>query len=186
MQVKQFQINTQFTCLSAEAIMTPPTIISAGAVTSTVITASNGEKNNASKKNPAVTTEANPDLPPTPTPAVDSTNDVVVDVPTIEPTTVADASANNALPARGNISYLSLVLPVSQQQRAFLLYQRNSTNKNVKMTTSISNVKISPKLIIACPNVEAMLGAGLTISLIPFGASINPKIIPTIAVMIIP
>src|SRR5690625_2422862 len=82
-----------------------PTIIKAGAVTSTVITASNGEKNNASKKKPAVTMEAKPVRPPTPTPAVDSTKEVVVEVPTTDPTTVAAESANKALPARGNLLF---------------------------------------------------------------------------------
>src|SRR5699024_12047085 len=66
-----------------------PTIIKAGAVTSTVMTCNNGENSRASRKNAAVTTEANPVRPPTPTPDDDSTYDVVVDVPTIEPTTVA-------------------------------------------------------------------------------------------------
>lgn len=41
-----------------------PTIIKAGAVTSGVTTLKSGEKNNASKKNPAVTTDANPVRPP--------------------------------------------------------------------------------------------------------------------------
>src|SRR5690625_4578178 len=92
----------------AEAIRTP-TIISAGAVTSDVTTLNNGEKNNASRKNPAVTTEAKPDRAPAPTPDDDSTKAVVVDVPTTAPITVADESANNAFPARGSL--LSFINP---------------------------------------------------------------------------
>ena len=49
-----------------------PTIIKAGAVTAGVITPNNGEKNNASKKRTAVTTEANPERAPAATPAEDS------------------------------------------------------------------------------------------------------------------
>jgi len=49
-----------------------PTIIKAGAVTAAVTTLSNGEKNSASKKNPAVTTAVNPERPPAATPADDS------------------------------------------------------------------------------------------------------------------
>ena len=41
-----------------------PTIIKAGAVTAGVTTLNNGEKNSASKKNPAVTTAVNPERPP--------------------------------------------------------------------------------------------------------------------------
>src|SRR5699024_2448049 len=80
-----------------------PTIITTGAVTSGVMIFNNGEKNKANKKNPAVTTEVNPVRPPTPTPAVDSTKEVVVDVPKTDPVTVAAESANNARPALGNL-----------------------------------------------------------------------------------
>src|SRR5690625_873316 len=92
----------------SDADINTPTIINAGAVTSDVTTLSSGEKNNASKKNPAATTAVNPVRPPTPTPAVDSTYEVVVDVPTTAPVTVAAESANKALPARGNLlSFMS-------------------------------------------------------------------------------
>src|SRR5699024_7897170 len=157
----------------------------AGAVTSGVTTLNNGEKNNASRKNPAVTIDANPVLPPTPTPEVDSTKDVVVDVPKIAPATVAVESANRALPARGNL--LSFIKPACVATATSVpAVSKKSTNKNVKITTSICKVKISPKLTNACPNVEDTLGAGLTISPIPVGIAINPKMIPTIDVIIIP
>src|SRR5699024_10158646 len=162
-----------------------PTIINAGAVTSGVITASKGEKNNANKKNPAVTTEANPVRPPTATPDVDSTKEVVVDVPTTDPTTVAAESENNARPARGNL--LSFISPACVATATSVpAVSKKSTNKNVKITTSICRVSISPKLINACPNVEEILGGVLTISLTAVGAPINPKSIPTIDVIIIP
>src|SRR5699024_11769492 len=72
-----------------------PTIISAGAVTSSVTTCNKGEKNSASKKNPAVTTDVNPVSPPNPTPEVESKTEIVVEVPTIAPATVAAESAIN-------------------------------------------------------------------------------------------
>src|SRR5699024_12619863 len=91
-------------CLSAVDINTP-TIIKAEAVTCAVTTLSNGEKNNSKIKNNAANTAVNPVLPPTPTPVVDSTYAVVVEVPTTEPTTVAVESANKARPARGNLPF---------------------------------------------------------------------------------
>ena len=89
-----------------EAAISTPTTIKAGAVTALVITDNNGKKNKANKKQIPVTIAANPVLAPAATPAVDSTNDVVVDVPKIAPTTIARESANNPLPARGS-SFLS-------------------------------------------------------------------------------
>src|SRR5690625_4619406 len=101
--------NLSHSIFFSEADIKTPTIINAGAVTSEVTTLSNGEKNRANKKKPAATTAVNPDRPPTPTPAVDSTYEVVVDVPTIAPVTVAAESANKAFPARGNL--LSFIKP---------------------------------------------------------------------------
>lgn len=57
---------------SVEAINTP-TIIRAGAVTDGVITLSSGEKNNATIKRSAVTTDVKPVRPPAATPEADST-----------------------------------------------------------------------------------------------------------------
>ncbi len=54
-------------------------------------------------KKRAVMTEANPVLPPAPTPAADSTYAVVVDVPKMAPIDVADESASKARPARGSL-----------------------------------------------------------------------------------
>src|SRR5690625_2029234 len=160
-------------------------MIKAGAVTSDVTTLNNGEKNNANKKNPAATTAVNPDRPPTPTPAVDSTYAVVVDVPTTAPVTVAAESANNARPARGNL--LSFINPACEATATKVpAVSKKSTNKNVKITTSICKVKISPKLAKAFPNVGAKLGTSPTTPLIPVGAAINPVIIPTMGVIIIP
>src|SRR5699024_44161 len=121
-----------------------PTIINAGAVTSDVITLNNGEKNNASKKKPAVTTAVKPDRPPAPTPADDSIKDVVVDVPTTAPTTVALESANSAFPARRSL--LSFIKPAWVATATNVpAVSKKSTKRNVKSTTSISVLKRSPK-----------------------------------------
>ena len=73
-----------------------PTIINAGAVTALVTHESNGEKKTDNKKHTPVVTAVKPVLPPTSTPEVDSTNDVTVEVPAIEPITVPIESANKA------------------------------------------------------------------------------------------
>ena len=90
----------QLICLTSVAI-NAPTIISAGAVTSGVITDKMGEKNKAMEKQMAITIDVNPVLPPTATPAEDSTNDAVVEVPNIAPATPDAESARRALPAFG-------------------------------------------------------------------------------------
>src|SRR5699024_7402297 len=134
---------SHFIFLNDEDISTP-TIINAGAVTSGVTTLRSGEKNNAYKKNPAVTTDANPVRAPAPTPDVDSTKEVVVDVPIVAPTTVAVESASNALPARGNLlSFIKFARVATATSVPAV--SKKSTNKKVKITTSISIVKISPK-----------------------------------------
>src|SRR6478609_7448331 len=62
-----------------------PTMISAGAVTADVTTSNKGKKKRDKRKHAAVTSEANPVLAPAATPADDSTKEVTVDVPRIEP-----------------------------------------------------------------------------------------------------
>src|SRR5690625_3974059 len=113
----------------SEVDINTPTIINAGAVTSSVITPKRGEKNSANKKSPPVTTEANPVRPPTPTPAVDSTKDVVVDVPNTAPATVAVESANKAFPARGSL--FSFINPACDATATRVpAVSKKSTNKN--------------------------------------------------------
>ena len=57
----------------------------------------NGEKIVASKNNTPVVTAVKPVRPPTPTPEVDSTKLVTVEVPKAAPATVPIASDNKAL-----------------------------------------------------------------------------------------
>jgi len=113
-----------------------PTTTSAGVVTADVTTSNNGKKNKESKKNPAVTIAAKPERAPAATPADDSTKEVVVDVPKIEPTIEAIESANNALPALGNL--LSFINPAWFATATNVpALSKKSTNRNVKITTSM-------------------------------------------------
>ena len=80
-------------------------------------------------------TAVKPVLPPTSTPEVDSTNDVTVEVPAIEPITVPIESANKA---RSTFSRF----PVSSTKFALLhtatkvpAVSKKSTNNNEKMAT---------------------------------------------------
>ena len=73
-----------------------PTIISAGAVANEGIAVKIGANSIEIKKSIAVVSAVRPVFPPTETPADDSTNVVVVDVPRTAPDEVAIASANNA------------------------------------------------------------------------------------------
>ena len=75
-----------------------PTIINAAEVTSTEITFTSGEKNIATKKQAAMTTDVKPVRPPTAIPADDSTLVAGVDVPKIAPMTPAAESASKPLP----------------------------------------------------------------------------------------
>ena len=87
------------------AAIKTPTTINAGVVTALVTTSINGLKKIANKKQRPVTTLANPVRAHTATPEVDSIYEVVVVVPKIAPTIVANESENSALPARGNLLF---------------------------------------------------------------------------------
>ena len=73
-----------------------PTTISAGAVAKDGIAVKIGAKNIDSTNSTAAVTEVRPVLPPAATPAEDSTNVVVVEVPRTAPAVVATASARSA------------------------------------------------------------------------------------------
>src|SRR5699024_251950 len=103
-------ISSRFHSISpmTETISTP-TMMSAGAVTLAVTTLRSGEKNNDKANRPATTTAVNPVLAPEATPAVDSTNAVVGEVPIMEAKTMEDESASSAGPTR--FIRLSLIRP---------------------------------------------------------------------------
>src|SRR5690606_22385471 len=92
--------SSQFTSASARDITTA-TNRSAAAVAYCGIQPASGEKNSASRKQIAVTTEARPVRPPAVTPAALSIYEVVLDVPSSEPMVVAEESAINACLRRG-------------------------------------------------------------------------------------
>ena len=169
--------------LKEEAIMTP-TIISAGAVTAEVTTDKIGKKNNAKMKHAAVTNEAKPVFAPAATPALDSTKEVVVEVPNTAPTIVAMESETNALPAFGSLPSFTNPAWFATATSVPAL-SKKSTNKNVRIipTIVVDQNELSPNEEKTAPNVGAMLG---TVSTTLWGTSIKPKIMPTTAVMIIP
>ena len=167
----------------SEEHINDPTIISAGAVTADVITVSNGEKNNETKNNPPTTTLENPVFAPTEAPDNDSTYDVVLVVPNIDPIHVAIESANNAFePFSIEPSFLRSPTfePTATNVPAV---SKKSINKKVNITRIISGLNIFPKFLIAAPKVGAIDGG---IDITDVGISISPVIIPTIAVNPIP
>ena len=121
--------------LRDEAINTP-TIIKAGAVTAGVITDNNGKKNSDNKNKIPVTIAAKPVRAPAATPAVDSTKEVVVDVPKIAPATIASESANKPFPARGNV--LPFMIPACLVTATSVpAVSKKATNKKVRITIRI-------------------------------------------------
>ena len=77
-------------------IISTPTYIRAPAVAQFGISAAIGLRNIATKNRTATTKEVNPVLPPSATPAEDSTKVVTVEVPSIAPVQVAIESHSNA------------------------------------------------------------------------------------------
>src|SRR5690606_13004743 len=121
-----------------------PTIIKTGAVTSSVMTESKGEKNSVIKKQMETIIEVNPVRPPTAIPAVDSTNKAVVDVPKIAPSTPDVESATRAFPAL--VILLSFIKPVLLATAINApAVSKKATIKNVKITAMISGEKISSR-----------------------------------------
>jgi hypothetical protein len=78
--------------LPIEPAIIVPTITIAAAVTPAVIRLNNGAKNTDNKNRIPVTTDAKPVLAPAPIPDNDSIYEVVVEVPSTAPTTVAEES----------------------------------------------------------------------------------------------
>ncbi len=119
-----------------------PTIMSAGAVTSGVMTDRIGEKSIATPKHAAMITEVKPVRPPTAMPADDSTKDAVVEVPSTAPATADPASASSARPALGIL--LSFIRPAWLATAISApAVSKKATNKNVKMTARTSGEDIS-------------------------------------------
>lgn len=114
-------------------------MISAGAVANDGIVTNKGEKITATKNNNPVTTAVRPVRPPSATPADDSTNVVVVDVPRIAPADVAIASDKSAGLIFGN-------LPSSSSIPAFVLTPMivpNVSNKSTKRNANTTMMKLT-------------------------------------------
>ena len=86
-----------------------PTIIRAGAVANDGIATKIGAKNIDIRNKTAVVNDVKPVLPPDATPADDSTNVVVVDVPRTAPADVAIASERSAGLIPGSLPFLSSI-----------------------------------------------------------------------------
>ena len=125
-------------------------------------TDNSGEKNRPNKKKIPVVTAVSPERPPTAIPAEDSTYAPTGDVPKSDPASIAVESDANAFPTRGIL--LSFMKPAWLANPTNVpAVSKKVTNKNVKTTTHICSVLISPTCFNATKKVEDMLGAAETI-----------------------
>ena len=116
-----------------------PTIINAGAVANDGIVINNGERTTETRNNKPVTAAVKPVRPPSATPAEDSTNVVVVDVPKIAPADVAIASDIRAGLMLGSF-------PFSSSIPAFVLTPiivPNVSNKSTKRNSNTTIIKLT-------------------------------------------
>ena len=106
--------------------------ISAGAVAKAGTDCANGAKKRHAANSAATVTAVKPVRPPSLIPAPLSMYEVVLDVPTNAPTTVAAESASHAL-SISSTSPSSLILPVRLATEVNVpAVSRKSTNKNAK------------------------------------------------------
>ena len=109
-----------------------PTIISAGAVANDGTAINTGAKNIEMRNRNAVVIAVRPVLPPSATPAEDSTYVVVVDVPSTAPAVVATASARSADLILGSLPFYQAYPPLSLRRlvfRAYRVYQQTGMRK---------------------------------------------------------
>src|SRR5690625_3399284 len=126
--------------------------MSAGAVTTVVITSRIGEKNIAIAKHTAIIIDVNPVLPPTDIPADEYTLLAGVEFPKTAPIIPAVESESNARPKFGILlSYISPAWLLSAINAPAV--SKKATNKKVKITAINSGVKISCKFKNTTPNV---------------------------------
>ena len=122
-----------------EEIIKNPTKINAGAVAKAGMAQNIGAKKMDSKNKHPLTTEANPVLAPAATPAEDSTNVVVVEVPNTAPAVVATASATSACLTLGSFPSLSSIPAFVATPIKVPKVSNMSTNKNAdKIATKFS------------------------------------------------
>ena len=119
-----------------------PTTISAGAVAKDGIAIKIGARIVDTRNSAAVVKAVSPVLPPTPTPAADSTNVVVVDVPKTAPTVVAIASARSAGLILGSFPSSSSMFALALTPISVPRVSKRSTNRNAKTTTTKLSIPI--------------------------------------------
>ena len=106
-----------------------PTTISAGAVAKDGIAVKIGAKNIDSANSTAAVIEVRPVLPPAATPAEDSTNVVVVEVPRTAPAVVATASARSAGFICGSLPFSSSISAFEHTPIRVPKVSKRSTNR---------------------------------------------------------
>ena len=161
-------------------IMNNPTKIRAGEVAAAGIEINRGAKKRERRNNTATVKLVNPVLPPSLTPAEDSTYVVTVEVPSIAPNVVPIASANNASLHFG-------IEPSAFRMSALVAHPINvptvsniSTKRKVNTMITMSIVKTEEKS--NCKNVGANEGGRYE----PPPYEVTPNGIPTTVVKIIP
>ena len=112
-----------------------PTTISAGAVAKDGIAVKIGAKNIDSANSTAAVIEVRPVLPPAATPAEDSTNVVVVEVPRTAPAVVATASARSAGFICGSLPFSSSISAFEHTPIRVPKVSKRSTNRKENTTT---------------------------------------------------
>ena len=99
------------------------------------IAVNTGAKNIEIRKRNAVVSAVRPVLPPTATPAEDSTNVVVVDVPRTAPTVVATESERSAGFIAGSLPFLSSIFAFELTPIRVPRVSKRSTKRNEKIIT---------------------------------------------------
>ena len=117
-----------------------PTTISAGAVANEGIATNIGAKSIEAKNSTAVVIAVRPVLPPAATPAEDSTNVVVVEVPNTAPPVVAIASASRAGFIAGSLPSLSSIFAFVLTPMSVPSVSNRSTNRKENITTMKLNI----------------------------------------------
>ncbi|SCI93347.1 Uncharacterised protein [uncultured Butyricicoccus sp.] len=110
-------------------------MMSAGAVANEGIAVKIGANRVDTRNRPAVTRAVRPVRPPTATPEADSTNVVVVEVPSTAPAEVAIASDSRAGLMRGSLPSLSSISALVATPISVPRVSKISTNRNEKITT---------------------------------------------------
>ncbi len=165
------------------SIINIPTVISAGAVAAAGTSVNIGAMNSASKNITAVVNDVKPVLPPSATPADDSTNVVTVEVPSIDPTTVPIESAKKALLTLGSLPSLSSIFDFDATPASVPTVSNISTNKNVNTAINICVENTCEKSNL---NAIGSTDGGSENILNPSGIVVIPIGMPMIVVIIIP